>query len=92
MLCLGVMSGDGAGAPDLDPSCYLFLPCSREPEGCHVHLLGNLSPFTLRPEEAEGQIWAPEPDFGIPSWHLSRSSPGPGAHPPGAQLSNQVRV
>lgn len=67
MPCSGVMSGEGAGAPDLDPSCYLFLPCSREPEGCHVHLLGNLSPFTLDPRRQRDRFGLPSQTSGFPA-------------------------
>ena len=69
MPCSGVRYGEGAGGPQtLTPPC----PSPGQPLAFHT-----------RPEEAEGQIWAPEPDFRIPSQHLTRSSPGPGAHPRG---------
>ena len=69
MPCSGVRYGEGAGGPQtLTPPC----PSPGQPLAFHT-----------RPEEAEGQIWAPEPDFRIPSRHLTRSSPGPGAHPQG---------
>lgn len=67
MLCSGVMSGEGAGAPDLDPSCYLFLPCSHGPEGCHVHLLGNLSPFTLDPRKQRDRFGLLSQTSGFPA-------------------------
>lgn len=74
MPCLGVMSGEAAEWPQtLTPSC-------SSP--------GQPLTFHTRPEEAEGQIWAPEPDFRIPCRHLTRSSPGPGAQPRGPAVQS----
>lgn len=71
----GVMSGEGAECPRPGP---LSCPSS----------LGNLSPFTLQTRGGRGMIWAPEPNFRIPCRHLTRSSPGPGAHPQGPAVQS----